>query len=421
MTGFTTDNRPITTASTWPVLGCLPGLIWRNKAFWSDARRTHGDIYRLDLGVTDIVVLGHPRHAQHVLVDNAGNYLDKGGPTGFRATLLPLTGQGLSTIDVEDEKWRQRRDLFAPVFRHAALKTMTDHMARLIDKRMDHWPSAVPRTTPAALNVMPQVTRIVMTVLAELLYGGSIRADEIDRVSQSFHRIMNYMWIGMLGSGIPAWLPFPGRRRQRQAIQTIEEVVLDVIARRSRDSTPRGQDLLDVLTAAGRELDTGQVRDEAISLLLGAEPLAISVSWALHLLAQSPQEQRTAYREVANALGDQRPRFEDLSAMPYIRMVFKEALRLCPPTYWVQRRARDDDVIDGVPVPSGTVVVVMIHQIHVNPDVWENPLYFDPQRFTPKRSALRHRQAWIPFGSGRRGCVAKDAGTIDHRPDTPAL
>lgn len=408
MTDFSAAGRVMTTASPWPVLGSLPELLRRKKAFWSEARREHGDIYRLDLGVTDVVVLGHPRHAQHVLIDNAGNYSDKGGPTGFRATLLPLTGQGLSTMDVEDERWRQRRDLIGPVFRRAALRTMTDHMVQLIDDGMEHWPPGDQGAGPAAVDIVPRVTTIVMTVLAELLYGASIRTDEIDRVSRSFDRIMNYMWIGMLASGVPSWLPFPGRRRQRQAVRAIEEVVLDVVARRSRDGTAGELDLPDVLTAAGRELGPGQLRDEAVSLLLGAEPLAISVSWALHLLAQYPHEQRTAYREVDSALGGERPNFDHMAAMPYIRMTLKEAMRLCPPTYWVQRRAREDDVVDGVPVPSGTVVIVMIHQIHTHPDVWGDPSRFDPLRFTPERSALRHRLAWIPFGSGRRGCVAKE-------------
>ncbi|GAU65950.1 putative cytochrome P450 [Streptomyces sp. NBRC 110611] len=405
MTDAATARPALPVARTWPVLGCLPELIRRKESFWAEAHRRHGDIFRLDLGVTDLVALNHPRHAQHVLIENARNYRDKGGATGFRATLLPLTGQGLSTIDVEDAHWRSRRDLVGPAFRQGALKAMTDHMAQLVSLSCDAWPVA-PGGTATGIDVVPQVSSAVTTSLAELLYGAPIMAHEMRRVARAFDRIMNYMWVGMLASAVPPWLPFPGRWRQRQAIEVIEGVVLDVVARRDRSrSRP---ELLDIMTAVEGELDAEGLRDEAVSLLLGAEPLAISVSWALHLLARHPEIQHTAVAELDRVLAGRCPRFEDLAALPYLRMVLKEALRLCPPTYWVQRRAAHEDVIDGVAVPAGTIVVVFIHRIHAHPEVWEAPGRFDPERFAPQRSASRHRQAWIPFGTGRRGCVARE-------------
>ncbi|MER6031056.1 cytochrome P450 [Streptomyces sp. NPDC001851] len=414
MTGHAAAVRTIPTVSTWPVLGCLPDLIRRKESFWTDIHRAHGDIVHLDLGVTGLVAVSHPRHAHHVLIENARNYVDKGGPTGFRATLLPLTGQGLSTIDVEDEHWRSRRDLIGPAFRQGALKAMTDHMAQLVEQHTAAWPTAQDGAEPG-LDVVPPVTTAVTTALAELLYGAPINDHEIGQVSRAFEQIMNYMWVGMLASAVPPWAPFPGRRRQRQAIGVIENVVRDVVARRGPARSARAPELVDILSAAERQLDAEGLRDEAVSLLLGAEPLAISVSWALHLLARHQDAQHAARTEVDKVLAGRCPRFEDLAALPYLRMVLKEALRLCPPTYWVQRRAARDDVIDGVAVPAGTNVVVLIHRIHTHPDVWEAPEHFDPERFAPERAKLRHRQAWIPFGSGRRGCVAREFSmTLGH-------
>ncbi|GAB2769655.1 cytochrome P450 [Streptomyces daliensis] len=426
MTGSATALRDLPTVRTWPVLGCLPDLMRRKESFWAEAGRAHGDLYELDLGVTRLVAAGHPRHAHHILVDHADNYRDKGGATGFRATLLPLTGQGLSTIDVEDAHWQSRRDLVGPAFRQAALKSMTDYMARLVGHRADDWLPASAGAGGTGLDVVPRVTAAVTSALAELLYGAPISDDEIRRVDRAFDQIMNYMWVGMLASAVPAWLPFPGRGRQRRAIGVIERTVLDVVSRRDGDRD-RGRDLggegpgrrpelVDLMSAAERELDAEGLRDEAVSLLLGAEPLAISVSWALHLLARHPDVQHTARAELDRALGGRCPRFEDLAALPYLRTVLKEALRLCPPTYWVQRRAARDDVIDGVLVPGGTVVVVLIHRIHTHPEIWEAPERFDPRRFATGAGSgggaggvrARHRQAWMPFGGGRRSCVARE-------------
>ena len=42
---------------------------------------------------------------------------------------------------------------------------------------------------------------------------------------------------------------------------------------------------------------------------------------------------------------------------------------------------------------------------HRHPAFWDNPEGFDPERFTPERSAERPRFAYFPFGGGPRLCI----------------
>lgn len=159
------------TVRGWPLVGSLPAIIRSGAGFWSDLAAIHGDIYRLDLAGSRIVVLGHHTYARHVLVDNARNYLDKGGSAGFRRTVLTLTGQGLSTLDAQDEEWTERRKTIKTVFDHASLRAMADQMARLIDSELSRWiPSS--SAAPVTLDVTPRIGATVMTSLTELLYMG---------------------------------------------------------------------------------------------------------------------------------------------------------------------------------------------------------------------------------------------------------
>lgn len=83
-------------------------------------------------------------------------------------------------------------------------------------------------------------------------------------------------------------------------------------------------------------------------------------------------------------------------------------MRLYPPVPAVSRMSVADDEINGVRIPAGSVTVVMPYLIHRNPELWPNPEGFDPQRFMPGadgRLPARHKQAFMPFGAGRRICV----------------
>jgi cytochrome P450 len=64
-----------------------------------------------------------------------------------------------------------------------------------------------------------------------------------------------------------------------------------------------------------------------------------------------------------------------------------------------------DIEVDGYRVEAGTFAVVGIYAMHRDPALWENPLVFDPDRFTAERSAGRSRWQYIPFGAGPRSCV----------------
>jgi cytochrome P450 len=79
----------------WPLLGVLPQVIRHPFGFLSQAREQYGDIYTLNLGFSKIIVLTHPRHAQHMLRDHADKY-GKGG--ALWDSMRGLVGNGLIVL-----------------------------------------------------------------------------------------------------------------------------------------------------------------------------------------------------------------------------------------------------------------------------------------------------------------------------------
>ena len=51
------------------------------------------------------------------------------------------------------------------------------------------------------------------------------------------------------------------------------------------------------------------------------------------------------------------------------------------------------------------MVMVGIYALHRDPALWDNPLVFDPARFSPENSKGRDRWQYLPFGAGPRSCI----------------
>lgn len=123
------------------------------------------------------------------------------------------------------------------------------------------------------------------------------------------------------------------------------------------------------------------------------------------MLSQHPDAENCLHAELEQVLGGRLPTVEDLPRLPYARMVLEEALRLYPPAVGFNRKALADDEVGGYVVPANTLIWLSPYMTHRHPDFWENPNGFDPERFSPERSAGRPHFAYFPFGGGPRQCI----------------
>jgi cytochrome P450 len=49
--------------------------------------------------------------------------------------------------------------------------------------------------------------------------------------------------------------------------------------------------------------------------------------------------------------------------------------------------------------------MVGIYAMRRDPALWEHPVVFDPDRFSPQNSKGRDRWQFLPFGGGPRSCI----------------
>jgi cytochrome P450 len=393
------------------VLGSLSSVLRSPLDFLVEQRARHGDVYALDLGGTRMILLNHPRHAQHVYRDHHASY-GKTGP--FWDLVRTLFGGGLPVS--EGESWRRQRRMIQPQFHRERVPVLIDPLARAVRDRMARWDALADAGEP--VNLASELRCVAMQAIVRVIFGAELDPRDADEIGSEVGYAFDFMLRGMLFTSLPPWLPVPGRRRYRTAIRTIDRHIVRLVAQRRRragDAT----DLLGALMASvdaetGTRMSDAQLRDEVVAMFLaGYETVASMLTFAIDLLARHPVHARAARDQILEVVGEREPELADLPRLGATLAILQEALRLVPPVFFLPRQARVDDEIDGFAIPAGTIVAPVVYVIHRHPDVWEHPERFDPGRFTAPRASGRHRLAWMPFGAGQRQCPGKDVALLE--------
>ena len=125
------------------------------------------------------------------------------------------------------------------------------------------------------------------------------------------------------------------------------------------------------------------------------------------LLIKNPESLKKLQQEVRNVIGNKgKVQEDDLDKLEYLKAVIKETLRLYPVApLLIPREAIDRCVINGYEIPKKTLVYVNAWAVGRDPNCWERPEEFEPERFM--HSSIDYKGTdfeLIPFGSGRRIC-----------------
>jgi cytochrome P450 len=80
-------------------------------------------------------------------------------------------------------------------------------------------------------------------------------------------------------------------------------------------------------------------------------------------------------------------------------------MRLYPPAPSLMRRAARRTELGGHDIKQGATVIIPVYVVHRHQLLWNDPLKFDPARFSPEARAGRHRCAYMPFSAGPRSCI----------------
>ncbi|RXW19793.1 hypothetical protein EST38_g6052 [Candolleomyces aberdarensis] len=218
---------------------------------------------------------------------------------------------------------------------------------------------------------------------------------------------------------VPAWMPGAGFQRFAAYYKNVHNLaksmpyqfVLDAMKRNDAEpcvvtrlvedlpspSDPRyAEDEDDILNVAG------------VSYLAGTETTAGVMATFTLLMVLYPEVQGKAQAELDRVVGTSRlPDFGDRDDLVYVKAVITELLR------WYQaapmavpHTTSEDNYYDGYLIPKGTIVMGNAWAVLHDPEVFENPMEFNPERYI--KDGMFNTDLLDPlsfaFGFGRRVC-----------------
>jgi cytochrome P450 len=132
------------------------------------------------------------------------------------------------------------------------------------------------------------------------------------------------------------------------------------------------------------------------------------LSWVLYCVVAYPGNQERLLQDlVDHGINEKTQWTPELSiSLHFLENFIKEAQRLHNPSYQSGRTSKIEVILPGgYRLPENEVIIPAIHAIHTNPEIWNNPQPFDPDRWDAKEAKKRPNSSYLPFATGPRGCI----------------
>ncbi|XP_020284873.1 cytochrome P450 4C1-like [Pseudomyrmex gracilis] len=350
----------------------------------------------------------------------------------------PWMGNGL--LLSSGSQWSHDRKLIGPTFYFSELIQFIEifsEKSKILTKILERELETNP-TKP--IDVYPFLANAFLDIICEAAMGVNIYAQESDSkyvllAKKASEMAIQRFFRPWYTSDLLYFLT-PTGKENKAVLNGLHEFSESIIRKRKiersktdyanlnntdNDNTiKRKKVFLDVLLDQNEKDDTPLTDDEVRSqvdtfMFAGLDTSTITATWTLFCLGNNSEQQEKVHEELEKVFKtkDAPITMEKVSQLNYLENVIKESLRLYPSVPFISRKLIEDLKLDNYVVPKDTIVEIPIVLVHRNPEIWPDPLKFDPDRFLPENSKNRSQYAYIPFGAGLRNCIGQKFALLE--------
>nr|XP_009858562.1 cytochrome P450 2U1 [Ciona intestinalis] len=409
-----------------PFLGIIPFVGMNPEQAFMQWSKKYGPVITVRMGRKDWVVLCDHDTIHQVLVKQST--VCSGRPK------IPIVselskGHGILFADY-CEKWKSQRKFGMKTLREFGVgkKCTEDRVLEEVDFLCNEIRSKNGKPFDIQDIMCNAVSNIIMNIVIgrRCNYDETFFTDVISRFTKWFNDpTAGAMFTGMMFLPQLKYVPPFSKYYKifRDDIGALHEVFEEVIKEHEKNFD--GNNLRDFIDAfllemkkneSGSEFTYIQLLNYIRDLFDGGTETTVSTSrWAILCMLHYPETQKKLRNEIMTIIGPNTPAsMSHKSDMPYTCAFIQEVLRfrtLVPLS--VPHKVNEDATVNGYTIPKGVTVSPNLWAVHNDPDVWDEPSKFKPERHLDDKGNFVQSNHVIPFSVGPRHCLGEQLARME--------
>ncbi|XP_069132752.1 cytochrome P450 3A2-like [Argopecten irradians] len=417
-----------------PIVGNLLQLASKGfRAFDLSAIKKYGKVFGHFDMLSPNLVVADKEMLKEILVTQFNNFIDKRAFDGYNGDL----DHGL-TVN-RGQHWKRNRSIVTPAFSSSKIRQMAPLLQDACNTLERSFRKAVRKSEDGQVEMARLFRGYTMDVISSTAFG--IQVDSQNNPDDPFVTQAKKMFdFSLTGPVILLILFFPALKPlflklgvcifPRDSMDYFRKLTAKLLDERRKNKEICRTDFLQLMIDAqeGRLQPDIENEDEHHNILsnqqhegltfdeilgnvqlfyvAGYETTAIALSMITYSLAIHPDCQDRLRQEIEDKIGGpENIDCENVNKLQYLDMCIHETLRMYTPFMRVDRKCVRTTKVKDITIPAGMMITIPVYAIHHDPDVWEKPEVFDPERFSPSAKAQHDPMDFLPFGYGPRGCI----------------
>lgn len=403
---------------SWPFIGnqsllrkLTRELGGQHLAFWELNRRYGSDVIMLRLGISNIIVVSGNKTIQKLL-----NSEDFDGRPWSEFIKLRNMGMRKGITMNDGPEWKEVRSWAVRTLRTVGFgkremsELIKDELVLILENLKDG----------GVREMRPMINSAVINVLWSLATGKRLcEGPRLRYVIELLERRTRaFDMAGGILSTFP-WIRFIAPESSGYNLLTsinkeIKKLLMEVISEHKKKYVHGSEsDLIDMFFREmydDKESKPIFTDDQLMMILLdlfiaGTSTTTTNLDFLLLHMAVYQDIQRKVKEEIAANIGlEKLPEIEDKIKLPYTEAFMTEVQRTCGVTPIIgPRRTFQDVTFENYSIPKNAPILINIHSVHMDPDIFPNPHEFKPERFL-KNGIYQPDENMLVFGKGRRRC-----------------
>uniref|UniRef100_A0A8B9KJQ1 unspecific monooxygenase n=1 Tax=Astyanax mexicanus TaxID=7994 RepID=A0A8B9KJQ1_ASTMX len=376
----------------WPFFGTFLSYTKGFYKFDTECYKKYGKVWGIFDGRLPILMVSDYEMIKSIMVKDCYSVFTN------RRDLAGPFADGISIV--KDEKWKRIRASVSPFFTSGKLKEIFP----IAEKHGDRFIESLKKRNPEeAVKIKDVFAPYSMDVVASASF--SVDMDSINNANDPFvvhiKKFFNFSFFSPIFLLLTLF-PFLAGLLGKMGITLFSKSDMAFFygaLKKLKEQSNR----TDNLSFTG--LTDHEILSQSFIFILGGyETTSTTLTFLLYNLATNRDSLDKLVEEIDKTFPRNAPvTYDALMKLEYLEMVINESMRLLPTAPRLERVCKKTVELNGITIPKDTLVTIPTYVLHRDPQLWESPEEFRPERFSPENNIDPY--LFMPFGLGPRNCV----------------